>query len=59
VGLFAGGLIVLNAGVFYGVFGLTFGVIGVIGGLVVLLVAGGKSSRERRNPAAHVTRGLK
>ncbi|GEM_PF-3358758 len=58
VGLTLGGLFVLSQGNFLGVFGLTYGVLAVIGGCVVLMVAAGKAGRERQDPEGHVTRGI-
>lgn len=57
IGLTIGGIFVISRGVFYGVFGITYGILAIIGGFVVLMVAAGKGSRERANPAAYVTRG--
>lgn len=57
VGLTMGGLFTLSTGNFFGVLGLTYGVLAMTEGFVVLMISAGKASRERQDPEGHMTRG--
>jgi hypothetical protein len=52
-----GGLFTLSTGNFFGVLGLTYGVLAMTEGFVVLMISAERASRERQDPEGHMTRG--